>query len=46
MVSVVFAVVIKKISERSKGSSRKLSRKLPFCSPSRASSSAAEGSPR
>ena len=45
MVSVVLAVVMKSTSDRSKGSSRKLSRKVLFCSPSNTSSSAEEGSP-
>ena len=46
MVSVVFAVVMNMHSLRSKGNSRKLSRKVAFCSESSTSSSADEGSPR
>ena len=46
MVSVVLAVVMNSTSDRSKGTSRKLSRKVLFCSTSSTSSRADAGSPR
>ena len=46
MVEVVLAVVMKRTSDRSKGSSTKWSRKVAFCSASSTSSSAEAGSPR
>jgi hypothetical protein len=46
MVEVVLAVVMNSTRLRSRGISRKWSRKAQFCSPSRTSSMAAAGSPR
>ena len=43
---MVLAVVINMTWDRSKGTSRKLSRKVAFCSPSSTSSRAEAGSPR
>ena len=46
MVSRVLAVVMNSTSDRSKGTSRKWSRKVLFCSASSTSSRAEAGSPR